>query len=232
MYVLQVFRTESKDYLEAFSKIEAFIKSNNSNAGSSISKESTNKIKSKLDSLVDHKSPDPKKYNLIDTPYKGESVDDFKSYLSKFIKEYHFGYSSEIGELADELEDIDEDDEAEILREINWEMEDCIEGLSDVKEIVARICGCISQDNEIHNYPVEGRDNININEFSGHLNPSEWSISVLDKLFKDASGNKNFDILKDEWEVISETGLFNIDEGDVSENQKTFFIIAYVREDG
>jgi hypothetical protein len=39
-----VFRTESKDYLEAFSKIEAFIKSNNSNAGSSISKESTNKI--------------------------------------------------------------------------------------------------------------------------------------------------------------------------------------------
>ena len=231
MYVLQVFRTESKDYLEAFSKIEAFIKSNNSNAGSSISKESTNKINSKLDSLVDHKSPDPKKYNLIDTPYKCESVDDFKSYKSKFIKEYHFGYSSEIGELADELEDIDEDDEAEILREINWEMEDYIEGLSDVKEIVARICGCISQDNEIHNYPVEGRDNININEFSGHLNPSEWSISVLDKLFKDASGNKNFDILKDEWEVIGETGLFNIDEGDVSENQKTFFIIAYVRED-
>jgi len=50
-------------------------------------------------------------------------------------------------------------------------------------------------------------------------------------LFKDASGNKNFDILKDEWEVIGETGLFNIDKGDVSENQKTFFIIAYVRED-
>jgi len=231
MYELQVFRTKSKDHLEAFSKMEEFVKSNNSNVGSVISKESTNEIHSKLSSLIDSKSPDPKKYTSIETPFNGKSVEDFKNYLSKFIKEYHFGYSSEIGDLSEELDDIDEDDEAEILRDINWEMEDFIENLSDVKEIVARIYVCISQDNEIHNYPVEGGDNLNINEFSGHLNPSEWSISVLDKLFKDASGNKNFDILKDEWEVICETGLFDIDEGDELGNQKTFFIITYIRED-
>lgn len=191
MYQLQVFRTKSKDYLEAFSKMEEFVKSNNSNVGSSISNES--------------------------------------------LKKYFLDYVTELETAETETEEEEaekaEDDQSEILRDTNWEVEDFIEDLSDVKEIAARICGCISQDNEIHNYPVEGRDNLNINEFSGHLNPSEWSISVLDKLFKDASGNKNFDILKDEWEVICETGLFDIDEGDALENQKCFFIIAYVRED-
>jgi hypothetical protein len=191
MYQLQVFRTKSKDYLEAFSKMEEFVKSNNSNVGSSISNES--------------------------------------------LKKYFLDYVTELETAETETEEEEaekaEDDQSEILRDTNWEVEDFIEDLSDVKEIAARICGCISQDNEIHNYPVEGRDNLNINEFSGHLNPSEWSISVLDKLFKDASGNKNFDILKDEWEVICETGLFDIDEVDDLENQKCFFIIAYVRED-
>ena len=191
MYQLQVFRTKSKDYLEAFSKMEEFVKSNNSNVGSPISDES--------------------------------------------LKKYFLDYVTELETAETETEEEEaekaEDDQSEILRDTNWEVEDFIEDLSDVKEIAARICGCISQDNEIHNYPVEGRDNLNINEFSGHLNPSEWSISVLDKLFKDASGNKNFDILKDEWEVICETGLFDIDEGDALENQKCFFIIAYVRED-
>ena len=188
MYQLQVFRTKSKDYLEAFSKMEEFVKSNNSNVGSSISNES--------------------------------------------LKKYFLDYVTELEEAeTEEKEEEVEDDQSKILHDTNWEVDDFIEDHSDVKEIAARICGCISQDNEIHNYPVEGRDNLNINEFSGHLNPSEWSISVLDKLFKDASGNKNFDILKDEWEVICETGLFDIDEGDALENQKCFFIIAYVRED-
>ena len=188
MYQLQVFRTKSKDYLEAFSKMEEFVKSNNSNVGSSISNES--------------------------------------------LKKYFLDYVTELEEAeTEEKEEEAEDDQSEILHDTNWEVDDFIEDHIDVKEIAARICGCISQDNEIHNYPVEGRDNLNINEFSGHLNPSEWSISVLDKLFKDASGNKNFDILKDEWEVIFETGLFDIDEGDALENQKCFFIIAYVRED-
>jgi hypothetical protein len=193
MYQLQVFRTKSKDYLEAFSKMEEFVKSNNSNVGSSISNES------------------------------------LKKYFLDYVTELETAETET--ETEEEEAEKAEDDQSEILRDTNWEVEDFIEDLSDVKEIAARICGCISQDNEIHNYPVEGRDNLNINEFSGHLNPSEWSISVLDKLFKDASGNKNFDILKDEWEVICETGLFDIDEGDALENQKCFFIIAYVRED-
>jgi len=193
MYQLQVFRTKSKDYLEAFSKMEEFVKSNNSNVGSSISNES------------------------------------LKKYFLDYVTELETAETET--ETEEEEAEKAEDDQSEILRDTNWEVEDFIEDLSDVKEIAARICGCISQDNEIHNYPVEGRDNLNINEFSGHLNPSEWSISVLDKLFKDASGNKNFDILKDEWEVICETGLFDIDGGDDLENQKCFFIIAYVRED-
>ena len=137
--------------------MEEFVKSYNSNVGSSISKESTNKIHSKLNSLVDDNLPDPKKYTSIETPYDGKSVEDFKNYLSKFIKEYHFGYSSELDNLSEELDDIDEDEEAEILREINWEMEDYIESISDGNTAISlRIFGCISQENKFFGYSSEG----------------------------------------------------------------------------
>lgn len=227
MYTLQVFRTKSKDHLEAFSKMEEFVKSYNSNVGSSISKESTNKIHSKLNSLVDDNLPDPKKYTSIETPYDGKSVEDFKNYLSKFIKEYHFGYSSELDNLAEELDDIDEDEEAEILREINWEMEDYIESISDGNTAISvRIFGCISQENKVFGYSSEGE--------TSDLKPNEWSISVLEKLFSDESDKKNFDIFSDTWEVTwIETSLFDLDDENglvVSNDQNIFFIIVYIKE--
>ena len=219
MYTLQVFRTKSKDHLDAFSKMEEFVKSYNSNVGGSI-----NEIHSELNSLIDDNSPDPKKYTSIKTPYNGKSLKDFKNYLSKFIKEDDLGDYSELSDLVEELEDIDEDDEAEILRDIYWGIRDFVEDVSS--QIAARIYGCISQDNRVYRYSSEGE--------TSDLNPNEWGISVLEKLFFDESNKKNFDIFSDTWEVgWTETGLFDLDDenGLVDSNdQNTFFIIVYIKE--
>ena len=235
MYTLHVFRTETKDHNEAFSKMEEYIKNHNKDFGLSLPKEAGEKIKKVILSVIDdYENDDPfdleifKKLNQY--PFKGDTILDFGKYLSKFIKNNDGVYCTSLGHLRDELYELDFDEEGSkiehIIDSVQFEVEDSY--YEFCRGIYVRIYGCIRFDDKIYNY----KDN--------SLKEDEWSISVLKKSFID--DDKIVDIFNDEdfdgwWDVQA---LHNLDndlphsesnENEESSNKKTFFVITYIKED-
>lgn len=221
MRTLQIFRTKSKDYQQAFHKMENFIKEQNLSVKDYAESNGDKDILKELALLINIHEPKIEKYKeLIDTPFEGDTIEHFSKYLFNKIIKISGNYHSLLDELVEEVYDFGLDDEADKLDEIHRMIEDYLEdGFSFIS---VQIYGCIDNKNNIFNYPTEGEKN--------ELNPEEWGISAIEKLFCENSGNESFDIYNDEW-IASwiETGLHNLDDGNSSVN-KTFFIICYVKE--
>ena len=228
MYTLQVFRTKSKDYEEAFHKMENFIKEHNLSVADYAKSNGDKDILKELALLINTHEPEIEKYKkLIDTPFEGDTIEDFGKYLFDNIIKISGNYHSSLDDLAEELYDFGLDDEADKLDKIHRMIEDHLE--DRFSAISVRIYGCIDNENNIFNYPAEGEKN-ELNSESMSLKPEEWGISSIEKLFCENSGNESFDILNDEW-IASwiETGLHNLDDGNNFVN-KTYFIVCYVKE--
>jgi len=247
MYTLHVFRTESKDHNEAFSKMEKYIDFYNRNVGLPFPKE----VRKQIDETIlrwvsgsEHEI-DLKNYKkLKQYPFKGNTILDFGEYLVKFIKYIDGIYCTSLGHLKDELYEFGFDDEAYqieiIIDEVRYLLEDNYRQF--YKAIHVRIYGCIRFDDKLYNY----KDN--------SLNENEWSISVLKEHFIDDEDIE--DIFNDENELTFwEEGpmLFNLDnvadwddnsfiypseslpsssnQNEESNNKKKFFVITFIKED-
>lgn len=221
MFTLQVFRTKSKDYEESFRKMENFVKEHNLSVAEYAKSNGDKDILQELALLINMHEPEIEKYKeLIDTPFDGDTIEDFGKYLFDNIIKISGNYHSLLDDLTEELYDFGFEDEADKLDKIHRMIEDHLE--DSFSFISVRIYGCIDNGNNIFNYPTEGEKN--------ELHPEEWGISVIEKLFCENSENESFDIYNDEWIVPwIETGLHNLDDGNSSVN-KTFFIVCYVME--
>lgn len=235
MYTLQVFRTESIDHNEAFSKMEGFVDYYNRNVGLPFPKE----VKKRIDETIlewvsyyeENGGIDLDKFKkLKQYPFNGNTILDFCKYLVNLIKIIDGIYCTSLRHLRDELYEFDFDDEADQIDTIIDEIRSLFEdNFSEYyKALYVRIYGCIRFDDNIYNY----KDN--------SLKKDEWSISVLKKSFID--DDKIVDIFKDEdfdgwWNVQA---LHNLDndlphsesnENEESSNKKPFFVITYIKED-
>ena len=228
MYTFQVFRTKSKDYEEAFHKMENFVKEHNLSVADYTKSNGDKDILKELAILINIHEPEIEKYKeLIYTPFEGDTIEDFGKYLFENIINISGNYNSSLDDLAEELYDFGLDDEADKVNEIHRMIEDHLE--DRFSAISVRIYGCIDNENNIFNYPAEGEKN-KLNPELMFLKSEEWSISVIRELFRENSGNESFDIYNDEW-IASwiETGLHNLDDGNNVGN-KTYFIVCYVKE--
>lgn len=228
MYTLQVFRTKSKDYKEAFHKMENFVKEQNLSDTEYAKSNRDKAILQELTLLIMMHEPEIEKYKeLIDTPFKGDTIEDFGKYLFDYIN--NISWNSSLCDLVDELYDLDLNEEADKLDEIGRVIHDRLEDEDDFPQISVRIYGCIDNENNIYNYPTEGGEN-KLNPQLMFLKSEEWSCSVIKELFSESSGNDSFDILNDNWELTwDETGLHSLDDCENIGN-KTYFIICYVKE--
>ena len=247
MYTLQVFRTESKDHNEAFSKMERYIDFYNRNVGLPFPKE----VKAKIDETIlqwvsyneKNEGIDLDKFKkLKQYPFKGNTILDFGEYLVNLIKNIDGIYCTSLGHLKDELYEFEFDDEAYqidfIIDQIRCFLEDNYRQF--YKPIYARIYGCIRFDDKLYNYKDKTL--------------GEWSISELKKEFID--NEEIGDIFNDENDLSfwdEDTMLLNLDNGtdwygesfiyssdsspslsnenEESSNKKTFFVITYIKED-
>ena len=235
MYTLQVFRTESIDHNEAFSKMEGFVDYYNRNVGLPFPKEVKKRIDETILEWVSYYEENgginlDKFKKLKQYPFNGNTILDFCKYLVNLIKIINGIYCTSLRHLRDELYEFDFDDEADQIDTIIDEIRSLFEdNFSEYyKALYVRIYGCIRFDDNIYNY----KDN--------SLKKDEWSISVLKKSFID--DDKIVDIFKDEhfdgwWNVQA---LHNLDndlphnesnENEESSNKKTFFVITYIKED-
>ena len=247
MYTLQVFRTESKDHNEAFSKMERYIDFYNRNIGLPFPKEVRKKIDETILRWVSYyeknEGIDLDKFKkLKQYPFNGNTIIDFCKYLVNLVKIIDGIYCTSLRHLRSELYEFDFDDEADqidtIIDEIRYLFEDNYRQF--YKPIYVRIYGCIRFDDKLYNY----KDN--------SLN--EWSISDLKKEFID--NEEIGDIFNDEndlsfWDEGSmllnldnvrdwdgESFIYSSDsspslsnENEESSNKKTFFVITYIKED-
>ena len=228
MYTLQVFRTKSKDYEEAFHKMENFVTQHNLSVGDYAKSNGDKDILKQLALLINMHEPEIEIYKeLIDTPFEGDTIEDFGKYLFDNIINISGNYHSSLDDLAEELYDFGLDDESDKVYEIHRMIEDHLE--DSFSTISVRIYGCIDNENNIFNYPAEGEKN-KLNPELMFLKSEEWSISVITELFRESSGNQSFDIYNDEL-IASwiETGLHNLDD-DNNDGKKTYFIVCYVKE--
>jgi tetratricopeptide (TPR) repeat protein len=178
--------------------------------------------------LINMHEPEIEKYKeLIDTPFDGDTIEDFGKYLFDNIINISGNYHSSLDDLVEELYDFGLDDEADKLDEIHRMIEDYLE--DSFSQISVRIYGCIDNENNIFNYPADVEKN-KLNPELMFLKSEEWSFSVIKTLFRESSGNDSFDILNDNWELTwIETGLYNLDDCKNVGN-KTYFIVCYVKE--
>ena len=241
MYTLHVFRTESIDHNEAFSKMEGFVKYYNRNVGLPFPKE----VRKKIDETIlrnvsyyeENGGIDLDKFKkLKQYPFSGNTIIDFCKYLVNLIKIIDGFYCTSLGHLKDELYEFDFDDEASLIDDIIYEIRCLFE--DDYSEfyraIYVDICGCIRFDDKIYNYK------------DSSLNEDEWSISVLKEHFID--DEEIGDIFNDEtdgwfWCGVEGSMLIDLDsssyrmppsksnENEESSNKKTFFVITYIKED-
>ena len=241
MYTLHVFRTESIDHNEAFSKMEGFVKYYNRNVGLTFPKE----VRKRIDETIlrevsyyeENGGIDLDKFKkLKQYPFKGNTILDFGEYLVNLIKNIDGIYCTSLGHLKDELYEFDFDDEADQIDAIIYEIRCLFEDdySEFYKAIYVDIYGCIRFDDKIYNYK------------DSSLNEDEWSISVLKEHF---INNEDIgDIFNDEsdaWFWCGNEGSMLIDldsssyrmppsksdENEESSNKKTFFVITYIKED-
>ena len=241
MYTLHVFRTESKDHNEAFSKMEGFVNYYNRNVGLPFPKEVRKKIDEtilrKVSCYEENGGIDLDKFKkLKQYPFSGNTIIDFCKYLVNLIKIIDGFYCTSLGHLKDELYEFDFDDEASLIDDIIYEIRCLFE--DDYSEfyraIYVDICGCIRFDDKIYNYK------------DSSLNEDEWSISVLKEHFID--DEEIGDIFNDEtdgwfWCGVEGSMLIDLDsssyrmppsksnENEESSNKKTFFVITYIKQD-
>ena len=106
MYTLQVFRTKSKDYEESFHKMENFVKKHNLSVVDYAKSNGDKDILQELALLINMHEPEIEKYKeLIDTPFDGDTIEDFGKYLFDNIINISGNYHSSLDDLVEELYD-------------------------------------------------------------------------------------------------------------------------------
>ena len=112
MYTLQVFRTKSKDYEGSFHKMENFVKEHNLSVADYAKSNGDKDILQELALLINTHEPEIEKYKeLIDTPFEGDTIEDFGKYLFDNINNISGNYHSSLDDLVEELYDFDLDDD-------------------------------------------------------------------------------------------------------------------------
>ena len=104
MRTLQIFRTKSKDYQQAFHKMENFIKEQNLSVKDYAESNGDKDILKELALLINIHEPKIEKYKeLIDTPFEGDTIEHFSKYLFNKIIKISGNYHSLLDELVEEV---------------------------------------------------------------------------------------------------------------------------------